>query len=141
MGCLTWVRHSSCKSGTTQSYWCVHYFCVVNTTVWLPMFGIFNMRQIFKCMLLHTGAVWTSQSPQTCPVSLWEAICRALSPPVTLKVTGMLLDYRLMLLEEIIMYYFVCYFSKSEHIAYYKTKNNGSIEFPELTLNKCTFFF
>ena len=46
LGCLTWVKHSSHKSGATHSYCCVQCFCV-QTMVWLPVipvFGIFNMR-------------------------------------------------------------------------------------------------
>ena len=55
LGGLTQVRHSSCKRNTTHSYQCVqqkqHYpflsVCAVSacvqTIVWLPVFGIFNV--------------------------------------------------------------------------------------------------
>ena len=32
------------KSSTTQSYQCVQHFLCVQTMVWLPVFGIFNVR-------------------------------------------------------------------------------------------------
>ena len=40
-GCLTWVRHRSCKSSATHS--CQHavFFCAQTIMVWLPVFGIF----------------------------------------------------------------------------------------------------
>ena len=47
--CLTWVRHDSRKSSGTHSCQCVQCFCVysvysVQTMVWLPAMGIFNVR-------------------------------------------------------------------------------------------------
>ena len=42
LGCPTWVRHRSRRSSATHSYRYVQYFHV-QTMVWLPMFGIFNV--------------------------------------------------------------------------------------------------
>ena len=44
-GRLTWVRHSSRKSSATHSYLAVcAVFSCVQTMVWLPVLGIFNVR-------------------------------------------------------------------------------------------------
>ena len=55
-GGLTWVRHSSRTSSATHSYQCVQQeqrypflpacavFSCVHTMVWLPVFGIINVR-------------------------------------------------------------------------------------------------
>ena len=40
---LPWQRHHNHKSSATHSYQCVQYFHV-QTMVWLPLFGIFNVR-------------------------------------------------------------------------------------------------
>ena len=50
-GPLPWVRHSSCKSSTTHSYQCLQFSCV-QTMLWLPALGIFNVHthvEVCKC--------------------------------------------------------------------------------------------
>ena len=41
LGCLTWVRHRSCKSSATHSCQRAVFFCAQTIMVLLPMFGIF----------------------------------------------------------------------------------------------------
>ena len=44
-GCLTWVRHSSCKSSATHSYWCLQYFPVSRQWHWDCTQGLYGHRK------------------------------------------------------------------------------------------------
>ena len=65
---LTRVRHSSRRSGATQSYQCVQYFrqCI-DTVVRLPEFGIFNVpTDVDACDIAHVGCTDTVR-PESAP--------------------------------------------------------------------------
>ena len=62
LGCLTWVRHSSCKNSTIPIpiSVCSIFRCPKNGTIYgCQCLGFFMCAHVCWCMRLHTGAVQT----------------------------------------------------------------------------------
>ena len=59
LGHLTRIRHSSCRSGVTDSSQCVQYCQVSDSAVWLPVFDIFNVHTDADACDCTWGAVRT----------------------------------------------------------------------------------
>ena len=73
LGRLGWITHSWGKSNATNSYQCKVFSCV-QTMVWLPVFGLFNVcKDILICEFLFVSI--------SLPCLFWWPVGMALNNP------------------------------------------------------------